>query len=213
MLPPLHLVTHDEVLARPDFCARAAAFMDTFGPAVALHLRARHVPALRLHELAAELASTALRSGSTLVINDRVDIALAVRAAAHLGAASLPVRDARRLLHHGLLGYSAHELTAAALAVAEGADYVFLGTIYATASHPGRAPAGPQLIAAVAPRLSVPVIAIGGITPERVAEVRAWGAAGVAVIGGIWEAPDTLTAARAYLAELGSVAAQAGEQW
>jgi len=212
MLPRLHLITDDGVLARPDFAAQAAELMAALGPALALHLRARELPAAGLHELAAELASAALRAGAVLVINDRVDIALAVRAAAHLRADSLPVREARRLLHHALLGYSAHELQEAALAAAEGADYVFLGTIYASASHPGLAPAGPELVAAVASRSRVPVIAIGGITPERVAEVLVRGATGVAVITGIWHTSAPLRAARSYLTALGVAGAAVGER-
>jgi len=210
MLPRLHLVTHDAVLARPGFCAGAADIMAALGPAVALQLRAHHLGGEAEYRLAAELAPTALRTGSLLLINDRVDIALAVRAGAHLRSTSLPVKDARRLLHHAPLGYSAHELEEAALAAAEGADYVFLGTIYASPSHPDRTPAGPELIAAVAPGLGVPLLAIGGVTPERVREVRALGAHGVAVISGVWDAPDALAAARAYLAAMGAAAEAAG---
>jgi len=210
MLPRLHLVTDDGVLAAPGFAARAAGLMDALGPASALHLRARAHTALSLHALAAELAPVALRTGSLLVINDRVDIALAVRAGAHLHAGSLPVMEARRLMHHAPLGYSAHGLEEAALAAAQGADYVFLGTIYHSASHPGRAPAGPALIADVAPVLSVPVIAIGGITPARVAELREVGAWGVAVISGVWAVAEPLAAARAYLDALGDAARPGG---
>lgn len=204
MLPRLHLVTDDDVLARPDFMPCAHALMEALGAAGALHLRAHRLSAAALYALAAELAPAALRTGSLLLINDRVDIALAVRTGAHLRAGSLPVRDARRLLHHAPLGCSTHGAAEAALAEAEGADYVFLGTIYASASHPAGAPAGPQLIAAVAPGSGVPVIAIGGLSCERVAEVLGLGAYGVAVIGGVWQAADPCTAARAYVEQLES---------
>jgi thiamine-phosphate diphosphorylase len=204
MLPRLHIVTNDRLLAASEFRARATSLMDALGPAIALHLRAPRLVAVRLYELAASLAPVALRTGSLLLVNDRVDISLAVRAGAHLRSASLPVRDARRLLHRATLGYSAHALEEAALAAAEGADYVFLGTIYATSSHPGVAAAGPELIAGVARVLSIPVIAIGGLTPDRVAAVCERGAAGVAAISGIWEQPEPVAAARAYLQALGA---------
>lgn len=203
MLPRLHLVTHDAVLARPEFGGLAEDIMAALGSRVALQLRAYHLDGVAQYRLAAELAPTALRTGSLLLINDRVDIAMAVRAGAHLRSTSLPVKDARRLLHHAPLGYSAHALEEASLAAAEGADYVFLGTIYESASHPDATPAGPDLIAAVAPGLGVPLLAIGGVTPERVPEVRGLGAHGVAVISGVWDAPDPLAAARAYLQALG----------
>jgi len=164
-----------------------------------------------LHELAACAAADALRTGAALFINDRVDIALAVRAGAHLHARSLPVREARRLLHYAPLGYSAHEPEEAVVAAAEGADHVFLGTIYASTSHPDRQPAGPGLVAAVAPGLGVPVIAIGGVTPARVAELLRAGAHGVAVISGVWAAPDPLAAAGAYLAALAGASGVAEE--
>ena len=201
-LPRLHVVTHDAILAAADFPGRAGALLDSLGPAVALHLRGRALGGRALHDLATGLAGAALRSGSLLLVNERVDVALAARAGAHLNVGSIPLPDARRLLHHAPLGYSAHTADEALLAQAEGADFVFLGTIFASASHPDRAPAGVELLRRAVPRLGVPVIAIGGITPGRVAEVRASGAWGVAAITGIWDAADPVAAARAYLAAL-----------
>lgn len=202
MLPRLHIVTHYQLLASPDFRARATALMDALGAAAALHLRAPQLAAAPFHRLASELAPVALRTGTMLLVNDRVDIALAVRVGAHLRSASLPVREARRLLHRAPLGYSAHTAEDAAVAAAEGADYVFLGTIYPSASHPEREAAGLELIASATPGLGVPAIAIGGITPERVMAVLAAGAAGVAVISGVWNQADPVVAALAYHAVL-----------
>jgi len=197
-IPRLHVVTDDDLLGVAGFRATAAALMEALGARVALHLRGPRCTTAALHELAAGLAPVGLRTGSLLLINDRVDVALAVRAGAHLRATSLPLTEARRLLHHAPLGYSAHSAEEAALAAAEGADYVFLGTIYATPSHPDLKPAGPALLARSAGSLEVPAIAIGGITVARVQEVRAAGAHGVAVIRGVWHAEDPIAAACAY---------------
>lgn len=201
-LPRLHVVTNDVILGRSTFHQQAGALLDAFGPAVALHLRGRGLSGRVLHDHAVELAAAALRTSSLLLVNERVDLALAARTGAHLNAGSLPLVEARRLLHHAPLGYSAHTADEALLAQVEGADFVFLGTIFASASHPDRPPAGVELLRRAVPRLEVPVIAIGGITPGRVAEVRAAGAWGIAAITGIWDAPDPVAAAREYLAAL-----------
>ncbi|HSJ14553.1 MAG TPA: thiamine phosphate synthase [Longimicrobiales bacterium] len=200
MRPPrLHIVSDDAVAAAPDFAARAAALLDAGGRDVALHLRAPALTTRALHELAAPLAVQALRTGARLQINDRVDVALAVRCGAHLGVRGMPLPAARRLLDNALLGFSAHTREEVRLAELEGADYVFLGTIFPSETHPARPPAGVELVRRTVPGAGLPVLAIGGITPERVSEVRAAGAYGVAVIRGIWRAGDPLAALRAYL--------------
>lgn len=201
-LPRLHIVTHDGILAAAGFRERAAALLDALGPAVALHVRGRGLSARVLHDHAVDLAAAALRSGSLLLVNERVDLALAARTGAHLNAGSIPLVDARRLLHHAPLGYSAHTADEALLAQAEGADFVFLGTIFPSASHPDRPGAGVELLQRAVARLDVPVIAIGGITRERVPEVLTAGTHGVAAITGIWDAPDPVAAARGYLEAL-----------
>lgn len=199
-LPRLHVVTDDAVLARPAFAEQVRALLDALGGDVALHLRALHLDARRLHDLAAELAAEALRAGALFLVNERVDIALAVRSGAHVNLRSIPVVEARRLLHNAWLGYSAHTREDADVAAAEGADFVALGTIYATASHPDREPAGEVLVRKVAPTLGIPVVAIGGVTLERVPAVLAAGAYGAAVIRGVWDAENPVEAARAYVA-------------
>jgi thiamine-phosphate diphosphorylase len=85
-------------------------------------------------------------------------------------------------------------LDEAAAAVQEGADYLMVGTVYESASHPDRPAAGVDLVRQTS-RLGIPVIAIGGITPDRTAEVREAGAYGVAAIRALWEAADPAAAA------------------
>ena len=204
-LPPLHVVTDDEVLSRPGFVELACALLRAGGSALALHVRGPRTPGGPLLLVARSLREAARMAGAWLVVNDRVDVALAAGAeGVHLGERSLPVATARRLVGAATrIGASVHSAPAGAEAVRQGADWIFAGTIYTTPSHPGREPRGPGFVAEVAAAAGgVPVLAIGGVTPERVADVAASGAAGVAVIRGVWDAADPLDAARGYLEEL-----------
>jgi thiamine-phosphate diphosphorylase len=97
-----------------------------------------------------------------------------------------------------MLGRSVHSVEAAVRAEAEGCHYLLVGTIYPTLSHPSKVPEGIALLHAVRAAVSIPLIAVGGITPERVAECLQAGASGVAVITGITEATDPAEAAQAY---------------
>jgi len=163
----------------------------------ALHLRTRQLSAHALYDLAEQL----ITAGRTPVfINDRVDIAAAVGAeGVQLGARSLPIPEARKVLGAGpAVGYSAHSADEAAAAQADGANFVLLGTIYRSATHPEREPAGPALIADAAQRCTIPIIAIGGVTLEKVREVQAAGASGVALIRAVWEAPAPVQALRDF---------------
>ncbi|MDA1297378.1 MAG: thiamine phosphate synthase [Chloroflexi bacterium] len=121
--------------------------------------------------------------------------------AAESGADGVHMREqsktVRTELPGGLLaGRSAHSLAAACKAVPEGADYVILGTVFPSASHPGGATGGTRLVSSVTREISIPVIGIGGITAQNAAQVIAAGAAGVAVIGAIIGAHSPFDAAR-----------------
>ncbi|MCX6024086.1 MAG: thiamine phosphate synthase [Chloroflexi bacterium] len=139
-----------------------------------------------------------------LLVNDRVDVAVAALAdGAHLPEAGLPIAAARAVAGPDrLVGRSVHSVAAARQAAAAGADYLVVGTIYASGSHPDDPPAGPGLLRAIADVVNLPLIAIGGITPANIAEVIAAGASGVAVISAILDAPDPRTAAAELRAAL-----------
>ncbi len=128
-----------------------------------------------------------------------IDVALAVGAdGVHLPEDGLPVAAARRLLGEDkLIGCSVHDVTGALQCQQEGADFVHVGTLYATASKPGRAPAGPELVRNVAAAVDIPVIGVGGISTQNAPTVMAAGAHGVAVISALLDAPDTSEAAQA----------------
>ena len=198
-LPRLHLITDGETLRRPAFARRAAELLREGGPTVALHLRGRDVPARTLVETAEALLPVAAGTGSLLLVNDRVDVVLACAAqGVQLGGRGMPIAAARGLLGPGaLVGASVHSAEEGRRARAEGADFLLAGTLFRTPSHPGRPGAGTAWLRPLAAR-GVPVVGIGGITPERVEEVVAAGAFGVAVLRGVWDAERPIESLRAY---------------
>jgi thiamine-phosphate diphosphorylase len=200
MLPRLHVVTDDAIVEDPEFATTAATLLAAGGTALALHVRAPGLPARILYERSERLAPLARKAGALLQVNDRLDIALAVASGAHLARRSVPLAAARRLLAGAQLGFSVHHAEEARVAETEGADYLFLGTIYWSASHPKRAASGLALIRNTVANVHIPVIAIGGVTPDRAHEVLVAGAHGVAVMRGVWEATDRVAALREYLA-------------
>ena len=200
-LPRLHIITDDVVLGQSGFADRANGLLGTCGPRIALHLRSRALSGRTLFDLARTLGAL---EGARIFVNDRVDVALSAGAAGvQLRRDSLPITAARELLGETrLIGYSAHERLEAAAAAVAGADFVIAGTIFESASHSDAAPRGLEFLASVAEASPAPVLAIGGVTVERVRECRAAGAFGVAVIGAVWSAENPLRAARLMLAEL-----------
>lgn len=144
--------------------------------------------------------------GLPIVVNDRVDVALAAGRGVHLTETSLPTRVARSLLPAGtLLGRSTHDLVAALRAAAEGADYVVFGPVFDTPSKRAYGPPqGLTALAEVAAAVSIPVLAIGGIDARRVGACRGAGAHGVAVIRAVWDDPAPHTALARLLEALGA---------
>lgn len=195
-LPRLHVLVGDAQVADPAFGARAVEMQDRCGSSLALHLRLRVTPVRRRIEIAEALEEGAVENDGWLVVNRRLDIALAVGAdAVQLGAGALPIGAVREVAGDSLyVGASVHDLPFADSQRLAGADYLVAGSVYETPSHRGDAPAGLALIERIAP-MDLPVIAIGGVTRERVREVIGAGAAGVAVVRAVWEAPDPAAAA------------------
>ena len=214
-LPRLHVVTDDAVLARTSWSGAAEAALEAGGPALALHLRGPRTGGATLYRLARRLGPRARAAGALLIVNDRVDVALAAGAAgAHLGARSLPAPEARRLLGPGRwVGVSIHDPSAAGGPAVEGADYAFLGSIHPTPSHPAADALGAEALGvAVGRARGLPVLGIGGIGPEHVRPLLAAGAHGVAVLSGVWDQRGAADAVRAYLGALEEGAFTAGRQ-
>ena len=133
-------------------------------------------------------------AGAQLVVNDRVDIAIAVRAdGVHLGQTDMPIADARRIAGDRLaIGVSTHDLEQVRIACAAGADYLGFGPVFATATkaNPDAVQGIEQLRAAVVLAGRVPVVAIGGVTPAHAKALYAAGAAAVCAIGAVNDATD-----------------------
>ena len=200
----LYLVTDRAILRRPltevvEECLVAGLR--------AVQLREKDLAVRPLLDLASSLWEATRRHAARLLINDRADVALAVGAdGVQRTNASLPVGTLRRLAPPPfLVGASVHSVGEARRAAAEGADFLVFGPIYDTpCKRAYGAPQGLAALADVTEATSRPVLAIGGITPARVREVRGAGASGVAVIAGILAAVEPADATWAFLDALGS---------
>jgi thiamine-phosphate diphosphorylase len=198
-LPRLHAVTDATVIAAADFAPRAAAIAAA-GSAVALHARDRSSSGAALARVTLRLLALAAPPEASVFVNGRPDLAQAAGAqGVQLGTADLEPAQARVCFPRGWIGRSVHSAREAERAAEEGADYLMVGNVYQTASHPERPAAGLALVRDSA-RLGLPVIAIGGIDRARAAEVRDQGAYGVAAISAVWWAEDPAAAAVALLA-------------
>ena len=169
-----------------------------------IQLREKEWPTGRLLPLAERLRDRCRRSGVTFIVNDRVDLAVAVDAdGVHLGQDDLPPRVARPLLRPGmLLGRSTHSVAQARQAQVDGADYIAVGSMFPTQTKPDFELVGPELLRAVRPETRALLVGIGGITRENVAQVIHAGADGVAVISGVCGAVDPAAATREFLAAI-----------
>jgi thiamine-phosphate pyrophosphorylase len=166
------------------------------GGVTMIQLRAHELPAGELLSLARRLKAIT-RGRALLVINDRVDVAITVEAdGVQIPEAGLPTLSARGLIgKYAVLGRSVHNVEEAHRAGREGAEFVTAGTIYKSETHPETEPSGPGLIAEITKDSALPVLAIGGITADKIEEVVKAGAAGVAVITAIAKAEDPKAAA------------------
>ncbi len=182
-LPVVHLIT-DRAMAR-DLPGRLAVTLQGAPPGeVAVHLREKDLGGAALLALARELLPVCRARGALLLVNDRLDVAMAAGAdGAHLPAAGIPPGEARRLLGPGaLLGVSCHGVDDVARALAGGADYATFSPVWDTPSKRAYgAPVGLDALARAA-RLGLPLVALGGVEPGNAAQAFAAGAAGVAAI-------------------------------
>lgn len=198
--PVVHLIT-DRRLA-PDLAARADRALAGLPPGcTAVHLREKDLGGAALLALARPLVAACRRHGQRCLVNDRLDVAVAAGAdGVHLPGAGIAPADARRWLGpEALIGASCHGAEDVARARAGGASFATFGPIYDTPSK--RAYGPPIGVAALrsAVALGLPLVALGGVTPARVAEVRAAGAHGVAAIRAWLLGEDPAAAVRALL--------------
>jgi thiamine-phosphate pyrophosphorylase len=150
------------------------------------------------YELAVEFRRRTKAAGAVLIIDDRLDIALAAGAdGVHLGQADLPVAAARSIAPDLIIGASTHSLAEALAAQSDGAGYVNIGPIFATPTKPDAVSLGVEAIGAIAPHLNIPWSTMGGINQGNIAQVVAQGARHPAVMSAVTAAEDVTAAADA----------------
>ena len=167
-----------------------AAVLD--GGAKIIQLREKHWDKKDLYELAIEFRKRTRSHDALLIINDHVDVALAVGAdGVHLGQEDLPIRGARNIAPNLIIGASSHNLMEALKAEQDGADYVNIGPIFPTKTKENTVPfLGPEAISEIGPQLTVPFTTMGGIHSDNIGQVLKAGARRVAMITGITRASD-----------------------
>lgn len=196
---PGGVIPTGEVAAAVGFAERLAGALLSGGARI-LQVRMKAGSPGAMLAVAERLLELLQGRGARLLINDRLDVALAAGAhGVHLGQTDLPLLSARRLCPPGFcIGVSTHDEEQAQRAQQQGADYIAFGPVYPTASKHNPEPVvGTSRLAAVCARASVPVVAIGGITLDRVPAVVAAGASAAAMIAAVNQAPDIAAAARA----------------
>lgn len=205
--PAVHLITDRRLV--PDLADAARRALSGAPPgAVAIHLREKDLEGAALLRLARALAGVCRERGQLLLVNDRVDVALAAGAdGVHLPARGIPPADARRLLGAGrLVGVSCHSAEDVRRARDAGADYATFGPVFDTPSKRAYGPPVGLEALARAAGLGLPLVGLGGIDPADAPQVFAHGARGVACIRAWLGAADPAAAVRA----LGSAANPAG---
>jgi thiamine-phosphate pyrophosphorylase len=162
-----------------------------------VQMREKDLGGRALLELAQQFRQRTQAARALLIIDDRLDIALAAEAdGAHLGQDDLPVEAARRIAPELILGASTHSLAEALAAERAGASYVNIGPIFATRTKPDAVPLGPEALGRIAPALTIPWTTMGGITRDNLHLVLAQGARHPAVMSAVTAAGDPLAAAR-----------------
>lgn len=183
--------------------AKFSAICGKIHPLVtAVHIREKQRTASEIYELISLLVQQGVPKGK-IIVNDRVDTAAAAKVkGVQLAYHSLGPSVVKKVFPDLLAGRSVHSLQEAEDAETEGADYLLFGHVFSTKSKEGVRPRGTEQLKEITQKTRLPVIAIGGITPENTKQVIEAGAAGVAVMSGILEAADPVEAARRYREQL-----------
>jgi thiamine-phosphate pyrophosphorylase len=199
----LHLLT--DIVVQSRFSHLELTTQGIRGGADVIQFRQKTGSTRELIDIARQMQTICREAGVPLIVNDRLDVALAIDAdGVHLGQDDFPIDLARKLLGAGkIIGGSASNLEEARKCWHQGADYIGLGPIYTTSSKDDAGPVcGLDLLKKVAGQIPLPIIAIGGIQAENIEELLAAGAYGVAIISAICCRPDPAAATRAIRARL-----------
>lgn len=193
--PGLCLVTDRRVCPSDELPGRVAAAVD--GGVDIVQLRDKEMPGSALLELAEQLRKVVV-GRALLLINERADVALAAGAdGVQLGEVAMPTGAVRTIMgNESIIGRSVHSVSGACAASESGADFLLVGTMFASDSHPGEEPSGPGLLSRIAwAGVTIPMLGIGGITEYNAGQVIAAGASGVAVITSVLAHDDPCAAA------------------
>lgn len=191
-------------LVTDESCLQGRALIDCVrealeGGVTLVQYRAKTASSAEMYAEALQLKALCDSFNVPLIINDRLDIAMAVGAAGvHLGQDDLPCAAARKLLGEDyIIGVSAHNPAEAKAALQSGADYLGCGAVFGTATKADVKKLGTDGLAAICKAKGLPVVGIGGVTADNYREVRAAGADGAAIVSGILAQPDIRTTVRA----------------
>lgn len=191
-------------LVTDDGCLQGRALLDCVrealeGGVTLVQYRAKTASSAEMYDEALQLKALCDSFSVPLIINDRLDIAMAVGAAGvHLGQDDLPCTAARKLLGEDyIIGVSAHNPAEAKAALQSGADYLGCGAVFGTATKADVKKLGTDGLAAICKAKGLPVVGIGGVTADNYREVRAAGADGAAIVSGILAQPDIRTTVEA----------------
>ena len=191
-------------LVTDDGCLQGRALLDCVsevleGGVTLVQYRAKTASSAEMYAEALQLKALCDSFNVPLIINDRLDIAMAVGAAGvHLGQDDLPCAAARRILGEDyIIGVSAHNPAEAKAALQSGADYLGCGAVFGTATKADVKKLGTEGLEAICKAKGLPVVGIGGVTADNYREVRAAGADGAAIVSGILAQPDIRATVRA----------------
>lgn len=191
-------------LVTDDGCLQGRALLDCVrealeGGVTLVQYRAKTAASAEMYDEALQLKALCDSFNVPLIINDRLDIAMAVGAAGvHLGQDDLPCAAARKILGEDyIIGVSAHNPAEAKAALQSGADYLGCGAVFGTATKADVKKLGTDGLAAICREKGLPVVGIGGVTADNYREVRAAGADGAAIVSGILAQPDIRATVRA----------------
>lgn len=191
-------------LVTDDGCLQGRALIDCVrealeGGVTLVQYRAKTASSAEMYAEALQLKALCDSFNVPLIINDRLDIAMAVGAAGvHLGQDDLPCAAARKILGEDyIIGVSAHNPAEAKAALQSGADYLGCGAVFGTATKADVKKLGTDGLAAICKAKGLPVVGIGGVTADNYREVRAAGADGAAIVSGILAQPDIRATVRA----------------
>lgn len=199
----MRLISHQLYVVLDRKCQRGRSFLEIAraairGGADIIQLRDKELSAKELIQQGAPVRELTRQTGTVFIVNDRVDVAIALRAdGIHLGQDDLSIEAAKKILgSQVLVGKSTHNLEQALEAEREGADYIGVGPVFATPTKPSYPPVGLELVKEVSERIGIPFVAIGGIQAGNIKQVLDSGAANVAVVRSVAGAENIEESAR-----------------